>query len=92
VRKGQPYIVGEKRAELFVPHVNGTILPKVPTLTAQRTRTSAATVSTGGVNVTINVNGAREPRVVADEVVKVLRKFVRVEGGGNVQQALGWNR
>ncbi len=25
-----PYIVGEKRAELFVPEVNGTILPSVP--------------------------------------------------------------
>jgi len=30
VRKGQPYIVGEKRAELFVPDSNGTILPHVP--------------------------------------------------------------
>jgi hypothetical protein len=30
VRKGQPYIVGEKRPELFVPDSNGKILPSVP--------------------------------------------------------------
>jgi hypothetical protein len=27
VTAGQPYIVGERRAELFVPSTNGTILP-----------------------------------------------------------------
>lgn len=30
VAKGQPYVVGEKRAELFVPDQSGTILPRVP--------------------------------------------------------------
>lgn len=30
VRKGQPYIVGEKRPELFVPRTDGMILPRVP--------------------------------------------------------------
>lgn len=30
VKKGTPYIVGEKRPELFVPNQNGTIIPKVP--------------------------------------------------------------
>jgi hypothetical protein len=30
VRAGQPYIVGEKRPELFVPSENGMILPRVP--------------------------------------------------------------
>ena len=30
MRKGQPYIVGEKRPELFVPDSNGKILPSVP--------------------------------------------------------------
>jgi hypothetical protein len=28
--RGMPYIVGEKRPELFVPDSNGTILPRVP--------------------------------------------------------------
>ncbi len=30
VTAGKPYIVGEKRPELFVPNVSGTIIPKVP--------------------------------------------------------------
>ena len=30
VRAGQPYIVGEKRPELFIPDQNGTIIPRVP--------------------------------------------------------------
>ncbi|TIP03862.1 MAG: hypothetical protein E5X72_14250 [Mesorhizobium sp.] len=32
VTAGKPYIVGEKRAELFVPNVSGTIVPRVPTM------------------------------------------------------------
>jgi hypothetical protein len=31
VTAGMPYIVGEKRPELFVPQTNGYILPEVPT-------------------------------------------------------------
>ena len=31
---GRPIIVGEKRPELFVPNVSGTILPSVPTTSA----------------------------------------------------------
>lgn len=30
VRAGQPYIVGERRPEVFVPNTSGTILPRVP--------------------------------------------------------------
>lgn len=30
VQAGQPYVVGEKRPELFVPNQSGTILPEVP--------------------------------------------------------------
>lgn len=30
VSAGRPYVVGEKRPELFVPNVSGTILPNVP--------------------------------------------------------------
>lgn len=31
VSAGQPYVVGERRPELFVPHADGTVLPRVPT-------------------------------------------------------------
>lgn len=34
VKKGQPYIVGENRPELFVPDQNGTIIPSVPLVAA----------------------------------------------------------
>ncbi|MGV3649839.1 MAG: tape measure protein [Devosia sp.] len=34
VRAGQPYVVGEKRPELFVPSQNGTIIPRLPTAAA----------------------------------------------------------
>lgn len=34
VKKGQPYVVGEKRPELFYPDQDGTILPRVPSLAA----------------------------------------------------------
>lgn len=30
VTAGQPYVVGEKRPEVFVPHTSGTIVPSVP--------------------------------------------------------------
>jgi hypothetical protein len=86
VMKGVPYVVGEHRPELFVPNENGTILPKVP-----RSARGAA-FTAGGTTININVNGARDPRAVTDEIVRELRKFVRVTGGGDVQQALGVNR
>jgi hypothetical protein len=46
----RPYIVGEKRPELFVPDQNGTILPRVPSAgTAGR--------SSGGGDVYITITG-----------------------------------
>lgn len=33
---GRPYIVGEKRPELFVPDTNGTVVPRVPELSYPR--------------------------------------------------------
>ena len=34
VKKGQPYVVGERRAEVFVPDSNGKIVPRVPSVPA----------------------------------------------------------
>lgn len=44
VRKGQPYVVGEKRPELFVPDTNGKIIPSVPSASAMG-RSSGGAVS-----------------------------------------------
>lgn len=46
VRAGQPYIVGEKRPELFIPDANGTIVPRVPSVR------SPANQNGGGISVT----------------------------------------
>jgi hypothetical protein len=46
VKAGQPYIVGEKRPELFVPNQSGKIIPKVPTGSGE-----------GGAGVVQNFNG-----------------------------------
>lgn len=43
VEAGKPYIVGEKRPEVFVPHTNGTILPSVPPTTSVQTNPGTAT-------------------------------------------------
>jgi len=45
VRKGQPYIVGERRPEVFVPDQNGTILPKVPSAPTLPSPSRLATAS-----------------------------------------------
>jgi hypothetical protein len=45
---GVPYIVGEKRAELFVPNENGRIVPRLPDPLEQppRRSRSRSTLST----------------------------------------------
>lgn len=47
VTKGETYIVGEKRPELFVPDVNGQILPQVPGNREVASSTSASDSSGG---------------------------------------------
>ena len=72
VRAGQPYLVGERRAELFVPDRDGTILPD--------TRGGAARGLGGGGSTinfspTINVSGGGEN--AAERIREVLRSEVR---------------
>lgn len=52
VNAGQPYIVGEKRPELFVPRVSGTIVP------------SLAGIGGQAVNLTVNAPGATAETVM----------------------------
>lgn len=82
VTKGQPYIVGEKRAELFVPGVSGQIVPSVPT--AWNPPASSARGGGGAVVLRIESGGSR----MDDLLVELLRKAIRVQGG-NVQTVLG---
>ncbi len=61
VVKGQPYIVGERRPEVFVPDQNGKIVPRVPTMPqfpdASQMRGSAGAVS-APVSIQIDATGA----------------------------------
>jgi hypothetical protein len=52
VSKGRPYIVGEKRPELFVPNTNGIIVPQVPSMNY-----SGASVSSGMYGVEVMLKG-----------------------------------
>jgi len=53
VKKGQPYVVGEKRPELFVPDSNGTIMPRVPSAPSMPSLSGVnSSVSAGGPQVT----------------------------------------
>jgi hypothetical protein len=54
-----PYIVGERGPELFVPNSSGKIVPN--------------NELGGGNNITIHVNGAGDPMLVANEVMRRLR-------------------
>jgi hypothetical protein len=74
VLAGMPYIVGEKRAEVFVPDSNGTILP------------DAGAVGGGGLNV--NVYGAMDGEDVyrtlrrnERSVARVMRRMSRARRG-----------
>lgn len=51
VTAGAPYIVGERRPEVFVPNVNGTVIPSVNAAMNKVTATRA-----GNDNLTVNIN------------------------------------
>ena len=52
VKAGQPYIVGERQPELFVPNRSGTILPSVPSMA------SGGDSITNIVNVSVDAAGS----------------------------------
>ena len=83
VHAGQPYIVGEKRPELFVPGQSGTILPSVPT--------DFGGGGGGGltINQQVNVTNGIVPLVQA-EVHKML-PMIKRETVGAVTEARARN-
>lgn len=58
VTKGRPYIVGERRAELFVPSENGRILPRVPALPTLRAADSVSAPSTADLDAWMDNDAA----------------------------------
>lgn len=68
VRAGQPYIVGEKRPELFVPNSSGRIVPRIPNTPADlgRNRPGSTVSYTDGrvINIT-PANGVTPEQMTA---------------------------
>lgn len=62
VKAGQPYIVGEKRPEVFVPDQSGTIIPQVPQM-------PKLTAGSGGGSVVVHFNPVIDNRGAAAEAV-----------------------
>lgn len=79
VRAGRPYIVGEKRAEVFVPKQNGTILPSLSALA----RSGGVTARAPVINQTIVAH--MEGSVLASSLVAELK----AEGALQAQVAGG---
>ena len=61
-RAGVPYIVGERRPELFVPDSNGTIVPRVPATVGGDTFNIHNTITVG--NVPGETTGETEQRLM----------------------------
>lgn len=57
VAAGQPYIVGEKRPEVFVPHTSGRIVPRVPSAPTLQPRNQSQTVKHESA-LTVHISGA----------------------------------
>lgn len=74
VSAGQPYIVGERQPEVFVPRTSGTILPDV-----------GDAVGGGSVSITVNMDGimARsrtDMRFIAKDLIESINEELRAKG------------
>lgn len=66
---GQPYIVGEKRPELFVPNQSGRIIPQVPVMGGRQGASSGSeTLVVKGFDVGKFFEGD-QMRVIADKML-----------------------
>lgn len=82
VQAGQPYIVGEKRAELFVPSTNGYILPSVPTTTNESTNTFSLSMNVSVGNLPESVGGGltdAQVRELSSSILKAVHKKLVIE-------------
>lgn len=78
VKKGQPYIVGEKRPELFIPDQGGRIMPRVPNI-AMPTR---STPTAGGFITTRVIS-----EVVNGNLIPTMTEVSGIVGGAQIRQA-----
>lgn len=74
VAAGNPYIVGERRAELFVPKVDGMILPEVPRFRSWDDDDSAAAAGAGMAMPAPQVNVYVDGKLVEASVTRQYKK------------------
>lgn len=76
VQAGRPYIVGEHRPELFIPKVDGRIIPRVPPSTASASSSGGWSDSVV-VNVNAPVYGVRDLRRAIVDAIRDARATPR---------------
>lgn len=84
VAAGQPYIVGEKRPELFVPNQSGRILPEVPGGGAVRIKTEVHNYA--GADVQTDSTRAADGTVVERITIRAVNQAI---GEGRFDRAMG---
>lgn len=101
VTKGQPYVVGEKRPEVFVPNQSGMILPRVPAALAAAGAFGAGLTAAlhgaggdavagliGGLSAGVPAVGAASA-VVAATVIGTVRRRLDMHSPSRVMQQAG---
>ena len=78
VSANTPYIVGERRPELFVPSTSGRIVPRVPTV---------GTMAAGGSTIIVNTGQSVSSK---DDIAREIRKIMR-EGAQRGAVPAAWN-
>jgi hypothetical protein len=75
VQRGEPYLVGERGPEMFVPTASGTVL-STDRLAGMRPP------ATGGnsYSITVNASPTSDPASIGAEVVKMIQQFERRSG------------
>jgi len=79
VRPGEPYIVGEKRPELFVPDSAGTIVPRVPNI-------ASPVASRQSLNQSIHVDARGAQIGVAEQIEAALLRAAPGLVGASVRE------
>ena len=82
VKAGQPYIVGERQAELFVPNRSGTILPSVPT--GGDSITNIVNVSVDASGSSVQGDGAMSQQLGETIALVVQETIVREKRNGGL--------
>ena len=78
VRAGEPYIVGEKRAELFVPNQNGVIVPNLDDLkSSNRPGLGKAAASMPPIHITVQAGYITTPAQLEAQLERVVNTLIR---------------